>query len=106
MTINRYPSIGKDRHIHCDEPEDWTWKRNALCHGVHPPDRPDIFYPEPPKGVTGHKAAMAIRAQVRVAQQICADCPVRAQCFQYGVRYSDAFGIYGGHHFGDNRRRD
>ena len=102
MTLNKYPAIGANRAVRRDTPEDWIWKRDALCRGICLD--PDIFYPEPPKGMTGRKAAVAVGTQVRSAQKICSACPVRGECFEYAVRYGDTFGIYGGHHFGDNRR--
>ena len=64
------------------EPEDApTWRDKASCRGL------DIaaFFP-----VEGDAAAIAR------AKDVCADCPVRADCLSYAVEHNQTEGIWGG----------
>jgi hypothetical protein len=51
------------------------WMRDALCREVGP----DLFFD---------------RATVHLARQVCMECPVRAECKDYGS--SEAHGVWGG----------
>lgn len=52
------------------------------------------FFPVP--GGAGRDAADA-------ARRICADCPVRIDCYQYALEHRELTGIWGG--FGEGARR-
>lgn len=52
----------------------------ALCRQV---DQGELFFPE--KGGT-----------TAPAKQVCAMCPVRAECLQYALDRDERFGIWGG----------
>lgn len=56
---------------------DTRWMRDAACKGSNP----DLFFP-----TTGEDP--------RPAQRICATCPVKEQCADYGI--GEEMGIYGG----------
>jgi hypothetical protein len=53
------------------------WTEAAVCATVDP----DLFYPE--KG-----------GSVAYAKRVCATCPVKAPCLEYGI--GDPHGVYGG----------
>lgn len=55
------------------------WTRQGLCTQADP----EIFFP--PKGNPGIRA-----------KQICAGCPVRAECLAYAIEADEEFGIWGG----------
>jgi len=55
------------------------WTRRGLCTQADP----EIFFP--PKGNSGIEA-----------KQICAGCPVRAECLAYAIEADEEFGIWGG----------
>lgn len=59
--------------------EDVPWTTGAVCASVDP----ELFYP--PKG-----------GDIRPAKRICAGCPVRIECAEYGITSNDLYGIYGG----------
>lgn len=63
--------------------QDLSWMTDAACKGVYPknPEDPDIFFPEQGKSAEWARA-------------ICADCPVKAQCLEYGLW--DSEGVFGG----------
>lgn len=63
------------------------WADLALC----PQTDPDLFYPE--KG-----------GSVREAKQVCARCPVRAECLEYALENDERFGIWGGESERDRRK--
>ncbi len=56
-----------------------AWMTDAACAQVDP----ELFYPE--KGDTG-----------RVAKQVCAACPVRAECLAFALARGERFGVWGG----------
>lgn len=55
------------------------WQSRAACRGMEP----GIFMPE--RGEV---------AKVNLARRICAGCPVRVECLDYGI--GERFGIWGG----------
>lgn len=55
------------------------WRDLAACAG----EDPDLFYPEP-------------GGSVKPAKQICAGCPVRAECLEDALKTGDRFGVRGG----------
>lgn len=56
------------------------WKTRAKCASI---DDPDIFFP-PDGGDAAH------------ARQICAECPVQAECLDYAIGADEEYGIWGG----------
>ena len=66
-----------------------AWRERAACL-----DTPsDLFFPD----ARGRTVAKAIAP----AQRICARCPVRAECYDYGVATNAPTGVWGGQPFGD-----
>lgn len=63
--------------LHNDDAGDW--RGDALCAETDP----EAFFPE--KG-----------ASTREAKQICARCPVRAECLDGAIERGEKFGIWGG----------
>jgi len=57
-----------------------AWQSDAACRGLGPA----LFFPE-----LGHD-----RDVPKMAKAICADCPVRSECLEYGIH--ERFGIWGG----------
>jgi WhiB family redox-sensing transcriptional regulator len=57
------------------------WVEEALCAQVSP----EFFFPEKGEGDL-----------VRVARQICARCPVQAECLDHALEHEEKFGIWGG----------
>lgn len=60
-------------------PSRGEWTEQALCRRVDP----EVFFP--PKGDAGTQA-----------KQICAQCPVRAECLDYAIAADEKHGIWGG----------
>ncbi len=56
-----------------------AWMADAVCAQVDP----ELFYPE--KG-----------GSTREATQVCAACPVRAECLAYALAHGERFGVWGG----------
>lgn len=57
---------------------------NALCTEVDP----ELFFPEPNKpGYT---------EQVKLAKQVCFNCPIIAECLQEALTNAHSLGIWGG----------
>jgi hypothetical protein len=57
--------------------------------GVECSQLPDVFFPEDSPDFAERKM------MVRVAKEICADCPVRLRCFDYALS-AGMVGIWGG----------
>ncbi len=66
------------------------WRAGAPCYnpGIGEDDDP-FFHPE---GETGK----AKRDRVRMAQRICADCPLAARCLEYAIENGEQHGVWGG----------
>jgi WhiB family redox-sensing transcriptional regulator len=62
----------------------WNWRDDASCRDTDP----DLFFPV---GTAGPALD-----QVGQAKRICQACPVRQPCLDWALRYSMAFGIWGG----------
>ena len=56
-----------------------AWRDEALCRQVDP----ELFFPE-----TGGSS--------RAAKQICAGCPVRAECLDWAIAHDQRYGVWGG----------
>ena len=53
-------------------------------------DIPDIFFPEDfPEKQTREYA-------IRTAKALCAECPLRLQCFAYAIEAQEPYGIWAG----------
>jgi WhiB family redox-sensing transcriptional regulator len=61
------------------EQDEGDWQDQGLCAEVDP----DTWFPE--KG-----------GSVREAKQVCARCPVRAECLEYALAHDERFGVWGG----------
>jgi hypothetical protein len=59
--------------------ENPTWRELAACRGLHP----DLFHPE--RGT-----------DTRTPKQVCADCPVTAECLAFALVNFEKHGIWGG----------
>jgi len=67
------------RLVPAADPRVVTWRDLASCAEADP----DAFFPE--KG-----------GSTRKARQVCAACPVAAQCLDYALEREEPFGIWGG----------
>jgi WhiB family redox-sensing transcriptional regulator len=56
------------------------WTRDAACAGADP----ELFFPA------------NTRQPATEAKQICAACPVRAECLEYSLANEEEFGVWGG----------
>jgi WhiB family transcriptional regulator, redox-sensing transcriptional regulator len=59
------------------------WRKLAACRGMDT----DFFFPG---GSTGND-----RERISLAKQVCAGCPVRAECLEFAIGTGSA-GIFGG----------
>lgn len=65
---------------------DWAWQEHANCRG----EDLTLFF-----GAEGERAAdRAIRE--RKAKQVCAGCPVMADCLEEAYREPRQYGVWGG----------
>jgi WhiB family redox-sensing transcriptional regulator len=64
----------------------WDWQLQAACRGL---DSEVFFHPDGQRG-----AARAEREQR--AKQICASCPVIAQCREHALQVREPYGVWGG----------
>lgn len=55
------------------------WQREALCNQTDP----EAFFPD-------------YERDGRMAKEVCKECPVKTQCFNYAVSNKEEFGIWGG----------
>jgi WhiB family transcriptional regulator, redox-sensing transcriptional regulator len=60
------------------------WRASGACVNADP----DLFFPIG-AGQWGAR-------QIRRAQQICAQCPVRRQCLEFAIDVGERHGIWGG----------
>jgi hypothetical protein len=84
-------------HFASDELGDWFDLHKAIDEAPEDvPCRqwPDVFHPE--KGAQGQLDA-------RIAKSMCRNCPVLAQCADYGLKWAEQ-GIWGGLSAHDRRR--
>ena len=57
--------------------------------GVECEQLPDIFFPE---DATGYMQ----REEIKLAKQICSDCPIKNACADYALTAEEPYGIWGG----------
>ncbi|HET9899016.1 MAG TPA: WhiB family transcriptional regulator [Streptosporangiaceae bacterium] len=67
------------------------WWSAAACRNAEP----DLFFPI--------SATPASKATIQRAKQVCASCPVSAQCLSYALHHRQEQGIWGG--LTDDERR-
>jgi WhiB family redox-sensing transcriptional regulator len=69
-------------------PHNWDldalWRAQAACSDVDP----DLFFPV---GVTGPAVS-----QIAAAKEVCAGCPVAAECLEFAISTNQEYGIWGG----------
>ena len=65
----------------------WAWQKRGVCR-----DRAYFFFYEDGEQKGGPPQHREIRAR-----QLCAQCPVRAQCAAYALRLHEPYGIWGGY---------
>ena len=70
---------------------DTRWMSDALCAN----EPPDFWFPPLPKNREKGELEQYAEA-VQVAQGICADCPVRDECFADAYNRGERHGIWGG----------
>ena len=58
--------------------------------GVPCEDYPQLFYPE------DIPAADTRRVAVKLAKQLCKECPIQMKCFEYALETNQRHGIWGG----------
>lgn len=68
---------------------DLSWMDDAACRGHDP----ELWFP------VEIFSRQTFTVQVNRALAICADCPVRVDCFVYGKKSKQRFGIWGGRIF-------
>jgi len=57
-----------------------TWMRSAACANVDP----ELFFPA------------NSRQPATEAKEVCAGCPVRAECLEYSLVNEEEYGVWGG----------
>ena len=66
---------------------DWdtgAWRNRSLCRDSNP----ELFFPI---GATGPALD-----QIEAAKEICAECPVRAECLEFALATNQEAGVWGG----------
>lgn len=61
------------------------WSDHAICRGADP----DLFFP------IGY-SAQVLKEQEDAAKEICANCPVKAECLSWALQVGEPDGIWGG----------
>ena len=61
-----------------------AWRADAACRGHDP----DLFFPS---GTTGPATA-----QIALAKQVCASCPVTDACLAFAIMTNQEDGVWGG----------
>ncbi|MFF8264642.1 WhiB family transcriptional regulator [Streptomyces virginiae] len=64
----------------------WAWQAEAACRGL---GSRKFFHPA---GERGEDRA----ARDQAAKEICARCPVRAECLRHALNTGEAYGVWGG----------
>lgn len=65
-----------------------AWRDHALCREKGN----SLFFVQAERGTK----MRVLDAQIELARQICAECPVRIQCLNYALRNDTRFGVWGG----------
>ncbi|MFD9967694.1 WhiB family transcriptional regulator [Streptomyces sp. NPDC059011] len=64
---------------------DTNWQAHGACHWLYPEDADEIFFASPRD-----------HAAIAEAKTLCAQCPVRRECFTYALENGLKEGIWGG----------
>lgn len=64
---------------------DTSWHSRGVCYGLDPADADEVFFPPPRDHIA-----------IAEAKELCALCPVRADCLNYAVENGLKDGIWGG----------
>jgi WhiB family redox-sensing transcriptional regulator len=70
---------------HAWPPDDGGWQQSARCRGLPS----DVFFPEE------QDSRRLRRVQEAAAKQICAGCPVIADCREHALRAPEKYGVWG-----------
>lgn len=76
-----------DRHLHKTYMK--LMKQIQDNDGVPCASLPEMFFPQ------GQDMEMLL-LEIRVAKNICSECPVKAACLEYAVTANEPYGIFGG----------
>lgn len=66
--------------------EYWEWQRFAACRGTGHA----VFF-----GAEGEQPSSRDQRE-REAKQVCARCPVQAQCLEHALTVAEPYGVWGG----------
>ncbi|MFJ1709522.1 WhiB family transcriptional regulator [Kitasatospora sp. NPDC088346] len=66
--------------------ESWSWQVRAACRGL---DGNLFFHPSGERGEAHQEREAA-------AKQVCAGCPVRAECLRHALEAREHYGVWGG----------
>lgn len=88
MSSNEAISTTRSAWGFTTEPE--GWREQALCAEVDP----ELFFPGP---------GASLRL-IRLAKQICSDCPVQRECLDYALKHNETFGVWGGTSYEDRKK--
>src|SRR5205085_2869198 len=90
--VLRYNTIEKQQFRIYD-----NWRNDAACRGKDP----NVFFPI--EG-SGWRAKMEFEQAERDAKAICAGCPVRLECLDFGIDTRQQDGIWGGKNVAEIRK--
>lgn len=58
---------------------------------------PELWFPEMPVGLAGRHKMRVLRDNTNKAVEICAACPIKAECLEEGMKEENLpYGIWGG----------
>lgn len=80
---------------------DTSWMDGALCAS----EPMELWFPNPPQNRERAKVDH-YNKQVRMAQEICFECPVRDACLKDATERNEQHGIWGGVDFYRSARHD
>lgn len=66
--------------------DSWDWQRHGACRGR---DSGQFFHPD------GERGSSRARREAR-AKNVCAHCPVRAECAAHALTVQEPYGVWGG----------
>lgn len=82
------PAEPRVRRGPVDPPDNSSWRRRAACRDSDP----ELFFPH----VSGRLPDDGVHPAVRKATDICATCPVTAECEAFAVAIPGVYGIWAG----------
>jgi WhiB family transcriptional regulator, redox-sensing transcriptional regulator len=69
--------------------QEGAWQQDARCAETDP----EAFFPD-------------LYSQSKFARQVCAECPVRRECYDYAIEIKADYGVWGGVDFTVRRNAD